>query len=389
MEIKKGIYWVGAVDWDLRSFHGYLTQEGSTYNAYLVVDEKIVLVDTVKEHFSEELINNIKKIIDPAKIDYVIANHVEMDHSGALGKIMEYAKNAKVVCSPNGEKGLKKHFNCDWNFEIVKTNDTISIGSKTLKFVLATMVHWPDSMATYCVEDKVLFSNDAFGQHIASSERFDDELEWDYIKKEAAKYYANIVMPYSSQVQTLLSNASGLPIDVICPSHGIIYRKKISEIINLYKNWSANIVQEKAVVVYDTMWGSTKKMADAIKDVLGEKNIPYKVRDLKLNHISDIMPDILSAKYLFIGSSTLNNGMLPTVAAFLEYFKGLAPVGRTAVVFGSYGWGGQAVENIEKILDSAKINVPLRGLKIQYIPSEEQLNEFKNKIGSIFSKVSK
>lgn len=380
LEIKKGIYWVGAIDWDLRNFHGYSTQLGSTYNSYLVIDKKIVLVDTVKHYMFEEMLERIKKIIDPSKIDYVISNHTEMDHSGSIPEIMDIAKNAVIICSPNGEKGLKKHFKKDWKFKVVNTGDSINIGKRNLNFVLMQMVHWPDSMATYIPEDKLLLPNDAFGQHIASCERFDDEYGWDRVRIEAAKYYANIVLPFGAQVNKALEAVSGLDINMIAPSHGLMWRSHIKDIIGLYKKWANNVYDKKAVIVYDTMWHSTEKMAYAIKDVFEEKDIPCEIKNLQASHISDVMASILEAKYICVGSPTLNNGMLPTVAAFLTYIKGLAPKNRIGIAFGSYGWGGQAVSDIENILEAAKFELPVKGLKIQWVPDETELEELKDKL---------
>lgn len=380
LEIKKGIYWVGAVDWDLRNFHGYLTQLGSTYNSYLIVDKKITLIDTVKRHMVNEMLERIKKVIDPSAIDYVISNHTEMDHSGGLPEIMDIAKNAVIICSPNGEKGLKKHFKKDWKFKVVNTGDSVNIGKRNLNFVLMQMVHWPDSMATYIGEEKILFPNDAFGQHIASTERFDDEFGWDRVKYEAAKYYANIVLPYGVQVNKALEALSRLDIDMIAPSHGLIWRKYIKEITGLYKKWADNICVKKAVIVYDTMWHSTEEMARSIRDVFDEKDIPCEIKNLQTNHMSDVMTSILEAGYICVGSSTLNNGMLPSVAAFLAYMKGLAPKNRVGIAFGSYGWGGQSVSDIENIMEASKFVLPVKGLKAQWVPDAAELDELKNKI---------
>ncbi len=379
-EIKKGIYWVGGIDWDLRSFHGYLTQRGSTYNSYLIVDEKIVLVDTVKDYLFCEMFERIKKVIDPSKIDYVISNHTEMDHSGGLPRIMDMAKNATLIASPNGEKGLKRHFKKDWNFKIVNSGDSINIGKRNLKFVLTPMVHWPDSMVTYIPEEKLLLSNDAFGQHIATPERFDGQVGCSLAKEEAAKYYANIVLPYSAQVLKALEVVSSLDIDMIAPSHGLIWRERVEDIINLYKKWASNETQEKSIIVYDTMWHSTEKMAHALKDVFEEKGIKCVMKNLATSHISDVMIHVLSAKYICVGSPTLNNGMLPTIAAFLTYMKGLAPKNRIGIAFGSYGWGGQSIGEIEKIFQDCKFEVPVKGLKIQYIPDESDIEKFKKEV---------
>ncbi|MDO8602860.1 MAG: FprA family A-type flavoprotein [Candidatus Omnitrophota bacterium] len=380
LEIKKGVYWVGAIDWDLRNFHGYSTELGSTYNAYLIVDRKIVLVDTVKHYMFNEMLDRIKSVIDPAKIDYIISNHTEMDHSGSILDMADIAKDAAIVCSPNGEKGLKKHFKKNLNFKVVNTGDSINIGGRNLNFVLMQMVHWPDSMATYIPEEKLLLPNDAFGQHIASNERFDDEYGWDKARVEAAKYYANIVLPYGAQVNKALEAVSGLAVDMIAPSHGLIWRSHIKDITALYKKWANNECEKKAVVVYDTMWHSTEQMAHAIKDVFEEKNIPCEIRNLQSSHISNVMTSILDAKYICVGSPTLNNGMLSTVSAFMTYMKGLAPKNRVGLAFGSYGWGGQSVGDIENILDAAKFELPVKGLKIQWVPDDKELIELKNKI---------
>jgi len=380
VEIKKGIYWVGAVDRDLKNFHGYLTPYGSTYNSYLIMDEKITLVDTVKHYTSNQMFDRIKAIVDPSKIDYVISNHTEMDHSGALPEIIDIAKNAVVICSPNGEKGLKRHFKKSWRFKVVNTGDSINIGKRNLSFVLMQMVHWPDSMATYAAEDKLLLPNDAFGQHIASTERFDDEFGWDRLKREAAKYYANIVLPYSSQVVKALDAVSALDIDMIAPSHGLIWRNHIKDIIGLYRKWSNNECEKKAVVIYDTMWHSTEKMAYAIKRAFEEKDIPCEIENLQANHISDVMTAILDAKYICVGSPTLNNGVLPTVSAFLTYMKGLVPKNRIGFAFGSYGWGGQSISDIENVMEASKFELPLKGLKAQWVPDDRELIELTNKI---------
>lgn len=382
-KVTNTIYWVGAIDWDLRNFHGYVTERGSTYNAYLIMDEKITLVDTVKSYLCDQMMENIKRIVDPSKIDYVISNHTEMDHSGSLPTIMDIAKNATLICSPSGEKGLKKHFNGNWKYKTVKSGETLSTGKHNLSFILCPMVHWPDSMVTYVSDEKVLLSNDGFGQHIASYERFDDELELGIIKEEAAKYYANIILPYGTQVKKLLDQAASLDIDIIAPSHGVIWRKNVKEIVGLYSKWSANQCEEKAVIAYGTMWGSTKKLAYALSEVFTEAGIPNKLRNLDTNHISNIMAEVLTSKYICVGSSTLNNGLLPSVASFLTYLKGLAPKNRVGIAFGSYGWGGQSISEIESMLESCNFTVPVKGLKIQYIPREAEIEEFKDKVKSV------
>jgi len=381
-EIKKDVFWVGGIDWDLRNFHGYLTQRGSTYNSYLIIDKKIVLVDTVKHYLYDEMLERIKKVIDPSKIDYIISNHVEMDHSGSLPKILDIAKNAVVITSPNGEKGLKRHYKKDWNFKVVNSGDSINIGKRNLNFVLAQMVHWPDSMVTYIPEDKLLLSNDAFGQHIASKERYDDEIGWDIVKEESKKYYANIVLPYGAQVNKLLESASGLSLDMIAPSHGLIWRKNINNIIEEYKKWANNKTENKAVIIYDTMWGSTEKITYAIKDIFEDNNILVNIKNLKTNHISDIMTDIIDSKYICIGSPALNNNVLPTISSFLTYLKGLSPKNRIGLAFGSYGWAPASINEIEKIINELKWQKLTDSIKINYIPDNNELNEVKNLVNN-------
>jgi flavorubredoxin len=378
IKIKEGVYWVGGIDWDLRNFHGYVTQRGSTYNAYLIIDDKITLIDTVKHYLCDEMIARIKDVIDPSKIDYIVSNHVEMDHSGALPKIAALAPNAKILTSTNGEKGLLAHYG-KLNYEVMPSGSSVTLGKRTLSFVHTPMVHWPDNMVTYCPEEKILFSNDSFGQHIASAERFDDEYPLTTILDEARKYYANIVLPYGVQVQRALELLKDLPIEIIATSHGIIWRKHIPEILALYKKWSSNETKDHAVIVYDSMWGSTGKMAHAILSAFENKGISAVLFDLKLTHISDIMTSAIESKYICVGSSTLNNNMLPTVASFLTYFKGLAPKNRTALAFGSYGWGGQSIGQVEEVLAGLKYTM-LESVKIQWTPSDGKLAEITKKI---------
>lgn len=384
IELKKGVYWVGAIDWSLRSFHGYTTSKGSTYNAYLIVDEKIVLIDTVKAQFAEELLERVSKIVDPAKIDYIISNHVEMDHSGAIPRVMEVAKQAKIVTSaPQGVKGLTAHFG-QYDYMTVKAGDTLDIGKRTLSFVPTPMLHWPDNMVTYCPEDKILFSNDAFGQHYASSGRFDDEEQLEDILVQARLYYANILMPFTVQAQKACEIVAGLEMDLIAPSHGIIWRSHINKILECYNYWSANETENEAVIVFDSMWHSTEKMATVILEAFTDKGVKAKFFDLKYCHNSDIVSEVLTARYIAVGSPTLNNNMLPSVASFLTYLKGLAPKGnRKAFAFGSYGWGGQSIEQVEKILEECGFEIVIPKIRLQYIPSETQLKELTESVYTI------
>jgi flavorubredoxin len=378
VKIREGVYWVGGIDWDLRNFHGYVTQRGSTYNAYLIIDEKITLIDTVKHYLYDEMIERIRDVVDPAKIDYVISNHVEMDHSGGIPMIAKIIPKATIFTSVQGEKGLTMHYG-KLNYKVVQSGESISLGKRTISFVHTPMIHWPDNMVSYCPEEKILFSNDAFGQHIASPERFDDEYPLDTMIDEARKYYANIVLPFGVQVERALVALKDLAIDIIAPSHGLIWRSHIASIMPLYEKWSLYKSENRAVIVYDSMWHSTEKIAHAIKSAFESKNIPAEMFDLKQNDISDVMTRILESKYICVGSSTINNNMLPTVAAFLTYFRGLAPKNRTALAFGSYGWGGQSVGQIEEIFTSLKFNI-LEQIRIQYIPDDATLANITSKV---------
>jgi flavorubredoxin len=273
VEIKPNIFWVGGIDWDIRNFHGYSTQRGTTYNAYLVKDRKITLVDTVKHYLFDEMISRISDVVDPKKIENIVSNHVEMDHSGSLPKILEMIPDATVITSTRGEKGLKRHFKKDWNFKVVQSGDALDIGNRKLHFVHIPMVHWPDSMVTYSPNDKLLLPNDAFGQHIASSERFDDELDWGILREEAAKYYANIVMPFGDQVKKALDSIKPLDIDMIAPSHGVIWRSNIPKIVKEYTKWANYESDKKALIIYDSMWGTTEKMAYEIAEGLSASGL--------------------------------------------------------------------------------------------------------------------
>ncbi len=384
VEVKPGIYWVGGIDWNERNFHGYTTDRGSTYNAYLIMDEHPTLIDTCKPGFADEMIERVSEIIDPSKIEYIVANHVEQDHSGALPAIHALAPDAKIYCSaPHGAKGLAAHYG-DLGYVSVKTGDSLCIGRRTLQFTQTVMVHWPDNMVTYCPEDRILFSNDAFGQHFASSKRFDDEVGLPEVLAQAKKYYANIVMPYSRHVVRALDALGGLDIDMIAPSHGVIWRSHVAEILETYARWSSLEPEDYAIVVYDSMWHTTETMAREIVEAFVECGVPARLFDLKANHISDIMTEMLSAKYVAVGSPTLNNGMMPTVAAFLCYLKGLSPkggwAGRVGIPFGSYGWGTNGPDEVAAQLEACGFGMPLGTLSHQWVEDEEHLGQLQDAI---------
>jgi flavorubredoxin len=373
VEIKPQVYWVGTVDWNLRYFHGYITPRGSTYNSYLIVDDKIALVDTVKHYLGGELLSRIREVVDPGKIDYLVVNHIEMDHSSSVPQFMEAAHQATIVTSPKGKKGLERFYKKEWNYTLVDSGDELKLGRRTLKFVHTPMVHWPDSMVTYIPEDKLLLPNDAFGQHIASSARFDDELGWDVVHEEAAKYYANIVFPYGEQVDKALEVVSSLPIDMIGPSHGVIWRSFIPRLLQAYHRWANNETDPRAVIVYDTMWGSTQKIALALQEGLEAAGVPVTMKFLQTSHISEVVPDILTARAILIGTPTLNNGMLPSVSSLLTYLKGLRPKNRIGMAFGSYGWGGQGAREAEAVIREMGWEIPEKNININHIPDDSEL----------------
>ncbi len=375
-EIKRSIHWVGAIDWNVRDFHGYSTPEGSTYNSYLLVDEKTVLFDTVKKPFAGDLLRQINQVVDPARIDYVVVNHVEPDHSGALPEIVDVAKPEKIICSAQGQKAMIAHFHReDWPYHVVKTGDEISTGSRTIRFIETRMLHWPDSMMSYVVEDKLLLSQDGFGQHWATSERFDDEVCPCELMRQSAKYYANILLPYSGLVRKLLADvkSSGLEIDMIAPVHGLIWRSEPGKIIAAWDEWSRQVTKNKALVVYDTMWQSTHLMAKAVADGVQEAGMSVKLMKLGEFHRSDVVTELLDAEALILGSSTLNNNMLPQMADVLCYLKGLRPAPKNAAAFGSYGWGGEAVKLINEAMEEMRFNIVDTGVRVNYVPTEADL----------------
>ncbi|MBO4780606.1 MAG: FprA family A-type flavoprotein [Selenomonadaceae bacterium] len=380
IQISENIYWVGAVDWSMRNFHGYETSRGSTYNAYLILDEKITLIDTVKINFKDELIARISSVIDPAQIKVIVSSHVEPDHSGALKEIAALAPDAEIITTnPNGIKGLTARYG-KLNYKPVKAGDKISIGKRTLQFVPTPMLHWPDSMVTYCPEEKILFSNDAFGEHLATSMRFDDENDLETIFYEAKKYYANILMPFGKQAQTALKALEGLEIRMIATGHGVIWRKHVDKILDCYKSWSAGEVEKRAVVVFDSMWHSTEILAQTITEAFAQRSIPAAYYDIKATPLSDIMTDIFTSKYLAVGSPTINNQMMPTIAAFLCYLKGLRPVNHTAFAFGSYGWGGQSIGMVEDELKTAGCEIILDKIRVANVPTIQQLDDITARI---------
>jgi anaerobic nitric oxide reductase flavorubredoxin len=378
VKVADGVYWVGAIDWNVRNFHGftYTTPRGTTYNSYLIVDEKIALVDSVYAPFTSEMLERIRALVDPSKIDYVIANHVETDHSGALAAVLSIARNAKLVCDARCKDGLEKNYFGNWNYQIVKTGDALKLGKKTLSFIEAPMLHWPDSMFTYIPEDELLLPNDAFGQHIASSERFAEDYDQAVLMEESAKYYANILMPLSTLVLKKLDEIGklNLSIKTIAPSHGLIWRNP-ETIIQAYTRWASGEADQAVLVVYDTMWTATEKMAKAIVEGIVSEGVPAKLVRIAVSDRSEAIRDCLLMKGLVVGSSTINAGMLPTLAPFLEDLHGLKPRKKIGAAFGSHGWGGGGAKAVDKKLRETGVEVVADPLTVKFMPNEEELKK--------------
>ena len=379
LKITDTVSWVGKIDWELNKFHGdeYSTHKGSSYNSYLIRDEKTVLIDTVWEPFSKEFVANLKKEIDLKEIDYIVANHAEIDHSGALADLMREIPNTPVYCTKNGAKIIKGHYHQDWNFVGVKTGDTLDIGKNKLVFVEARMLHWPDSMMTYMAGENILFSNDAFGQHYASELMYNDKVDNDELYNEAIKYYANILTPFSKFVVSKIEEvvALNIPINMICPSHGIIWRENPLQIITKYMEWAKSYQENQITLVYDTMWKGTRRMAEAIAAGIRskDKDVNIKLFNCAQKDKNDIITEIFKSKMVLLGSSTINNGILTAAAGILEMIKGLKFTNKKAAAFGSYGWSGEAVKIITDQLKEAKFDVVNDGIKELWNPDEEAL----------------
>ncbi|MFA6133596.1 MAG: flavodoxin domain-containing protein [Phycisphaerae bacterium] len=376
-ELAKGVYWIGVVDWDLRHFHGFelSTHRGSSYNAYLIVDEKTVLVDTVWSPFRQEFLANLREMIDPAKIDYVVANHSEPDHSGVLPDIMRLAPQATLIVSKRGMDSFPGHYHAPWNFRAVTTGERINIGSSELVFIEAPMLHWPDSMFTYLTGRNILMSNDAFGQHYAAAFRFNDQVDQAELYEEALKYYANILTPFSEQVGRKIAEltAMNLPIDIIAPSHGIIWRKDPLQIVEAYAEWARQKPTATAVIVYDSMWHATRRMAEAVGEGLAAEGVTYKLFHAAVSDRNDVLAEVFKAGAVIIGSPTLNRGLLPSVAPILEDLRGLRFKNKIGAAFGSYGWSGECVKQIEEHLARCQFPLAAPGVLAKWQPTASDL----------------
>jgi anaerobic nitric oxide reductase flavorubredoxin len=376
-KINNTVTWVGKIHWDLRTFHGeeYSTHKGSSYNSYLIRDEKTVLIDTVWQPFSKEFIDNLKKEIDLNEIDYIIANHAEPDHSGALPDLMREIPNTPIYCTKNGVKSLKGHYHEDWNFVEVKTGETLDIGKNKLIFVEARMLHWPDSMFTYMTNENILFSNDAFGQHFASEMMYNDLVDQCELFAEATKYYANILTPFSplvlKKIEEVLS--FNLPVDMICPSHGIIWRDNPTQIIHKYLEWAKGYSENQITIIYDSMWGGTRRMAEGIAEGINarDNNVTVKIFNSAKGDKNDILTEVFKSKAILVGSSTINKGILHSVAGILEMIKGMEFKNKKAAAFGSYGWSGESSKIIKAELEKSGFQVISDGLKELWNPDED------------------
>ena len=376
-QLTEGVYWVGVVDWALRKFHGHelSTHRGSSYNSYLITDDKVVLVDTVWAPFQDQLIENIREVIDPAKIDIVVANHAEVDHSGSLPAVMRHTPNATVVVSQRGKESIEGHYHQPWNFKTVKTGDKVNIGKNDLVFVEAPMLHWPDSMFTYLSGKNILMPNDAFGQHYATAFRFNDQVDQEELYEEAIKYYANILTPFSPLVSKKIDEvlALNLSVDMIAPSHGVIWRKDPLQIVKRYQEWSSQKPEKTAVIIYDTMWEGTRRMAEAIGQGIMAEGIQYRLFHVGVSDRNDVVTEIFKAKAIVVGSPTFNQGVLPTITPILEDLRGLRLQNKVGAAFGSYGWSGEGLTIMEEHLKRCKIPVVAEGVKAKWQPGEEDL----------------
>jgi len=374
--LRNNIDWVGYVDWTIRDFHGYNTEGGVTYNSYLIRDEKTVLIDTVKAPYVSNLIQNVSKLTDLSKIDYVVCNHAEPDHSGGFPEVMKACSNAVVVCNQKCKAALSKYYDVsDWKFHIVKTGDTLSLGKRTLHFIDTPMAHWPESMFTYVPEEKLLFSMDAFGQHFATSHRFDDEVSFGILMDEAKTYYANILTPYGKFVKKVFAQISELDIEMIAPSHGLVIRSNVKKMLSAYSDWVSNRKKAKVLIIYDTMLNSTEDMARAILEGASISGVEAKLIHTRINNLTSIATEALDAASIAFGSPTLNSNIMPMAGAALIYLKGLKPVGKDCFAFGSYGWSKGGTKAMEEYFKDMNWNIMREPITAQFRPTPEILEE--------------
>ncbi len=377
--VKNNVYWVGKVDWELRKFHGeeLSTHKGSTYNSYLIQEEKTVLVDTVWTPFAEEFVDNLANEVGLDSIDFIIANHGEVDHSGALPALMKHIPDVPIYCSANAAKSLKGQYHEDWNFQVVKTGDKIDIGNgKELIFVEMRMLHWPDSMATYMTKDNILFSNDAFGQHFATEQLFNDLVDQCDLFNESIKYYANILNPFNPILRRKLDEIISLnfPIDMIATSHGVIWRDNPVQIIEKYAQWANDYQENQITIVYDTMWNGTKNLAERIAEgiAIADSDVTVKLFNIAKSDDNDVITEIFKSKTVVVGSPTVSNSILHSVAGLIHLIKGLKFKNKKAAAFGCYGWSGEAVKVINELMSDAGLEVTTEGYRNLWNPDVDE-----------------
>lgn len=379
IKLSPSVTWVGKKDWELREFHGmeYSTHRGSSYNSYLVRDEKVALIDTVWLPFADEFVKNLKKEIDLSEIDYIIANHAEVDHSGALPELMKEIPDTPIYCTRNGVRSLKGHYHQDWNFVEVKTGDRLSLGKKELIFIEARMLHWPDSMFCYLTEEQILFSNDAFGQHYATEFMFNDQVDQAELYQEAIKYYANILTPFSSFVEKKINEfvSLNLPLSMICTSHGILWRDNPLQIVEKYMEWAGDYQENQITLIYDTMWNGTRRMAEAIASGIkdAKPGTAVKLFNVGRSDKNDVITEVFKSKAILVGSPTINRGILTSIAAILEEIRGLEFKDKKAAAFGCYGWSGESVKMITNLLKECGMDVINDGIKALWNPDEDSV----------------
>ena len=380
-KINDKILWVGKTDWELKKFHGdeFTTVKGSSYNSYLIRDEKTVLIDTVWLPYDREFVKDLKKEIDLNKIDYIIIQHGEVDHSGALVELMKEIPNTPIYCTANAVKSIKGQYHQDWNYVPVKTGDKLNIGENTLTFIEAPMLHWPDTMFTYMDKEEILFSNDGFGQHLASEYLYADEVDQADLFNQALTYYANILAPFGMMVKNKINEILNMnfPIKMICPSHGLIWRKDPTQIVNKYLEWADSYKENQITIIYDTMWNSTRKMAEAIAKVIKnvDKEVEVKLMNTSKDDKTDVLTEVFKSKTILVGSPTVNNGYLHSIAGILEMIKGMKLKGKKAAAFGSYGWSGEAVKQITEELKKSGLEILNDGIRVEWTPGVEMENK--------------
>lgn len=394
-QITNKVSWVGKIDWELTKFHGdeLSTMHGSSYNAYLIQDEKTALIDTVWQPYDKEFVARLKKTIDLKKIDYIVMNHNEIDHSGALVELMREIPGTPIYCTKKGESIIRGHYHPqDWNFVNVKTGDTLNLGQNTLTFIEAPMLHWPDTMFSYLSGENILFSNDAFGQHFATESLYNDTVKQDDLMWEAQKYYANIINPFSMMVSRKVKELIGmnLTIKMICPSHGIIWKDNPKQIIDKYIDWCNEYKENQITIIYDTMWQSTRKMAESISDGIQKEDKDVTVKLFNASQIdkNDILTEIFQSKAILVGSPTINNGYSYAIAGILEMARGIKYKGKKAAAFGSYGWNGDAPKMITAHLQEAGFEIVNDGIKKQWVPDVKDLDDC-TEYGKEFAKATK